>query len=106
VFLFKLLCLAPSASSIATENDYKSLLTIILIYLGQASITSHDVPIEKIVTNTEFKLSFTSPSTIEELASSFRTDLRQVLRCCNGLLEDSSSTLSYTLRICLNLHMK
>jgi hypothetical protein len=38
-------------------------------YLGQASITSHDVLIEKISTNTEFKLSFTSPS-IEELASS------------------------------------
>ena len=30
-------------------------------YLGQASITSHDVPIEKISTNTEFKLSSTSP---------------------------------------------
>jgi hypothetical protein len=29
-------------------------------YLGQASITSRDVPIEKIGANTEFKLSFTS----------------------------------------------
>ena len=38
-------------------------------YLGQASITSCDVLIEKISTNTGFKLSFTSPS-IEELASS------------------------------------
>ena len=38
-------------------------------YLGQASITSRDVPIEKIGANTEFKLSFTSPS-IEVLASS------------------------------------
>ena len=37
-------------------------------YLGQASITSRDILIEKIGTNTEFKLSFTSPS-IEELAS-------------------------------------
>ena len=39
-------------------------------YLGQASIASRDVPIEKIGANTEFKLSFTSPS-IEELASFF-----------------------------------
>jgi len=31
-------------------------------YLGQASITSCDVLIEKIGTNTEFKLGFTSPS--------------------------------------------
>ena len=38
-------------------------------YLGQASIASRDVPIEKIGADTEFKLSFTSPS-IEELASS------------------------------------
>jgi hypothetical protein len=45
-------------------------------YLGQASFASRDVPIEKISTNTKFKLSFTSPS-IEELASSFRTDGHQ-----------------------------
>jgi hypothetical protein len=38
-------------------------------YLGQALITSRDVPIEKIGTNTGFKLSFISPS-IKELASS------------------------------------
>jgi len=38
-------------------------------YLGQASIASCDILIEKISANTEFKLSFTSPS-IEELASS------------------------------------
>ena len=44
--------------------------------MGQASITSRDVLIEKISANTEFKLSFTSPS-IEELASSFRTDSHQ-----------------------------
>ena len=37
---------------------------------------SRDVPIEKIRSNTEFKLRFTSPS-IEELASSFRTDGHQ-----------------------------
>jgi hypothetical protein len=45
-------------------------------YLGQASITSRDILVEKISANTEFKLSFTSPS-IEELASSFRTDGHQ-----------------------------
>ena len=38
-------------------------------YLGQASITSRDILIEKIGANTGFKLSFTGPS-IEELASS------------------------------------
>jgi len=37
---------------------------------------SCDIPIEKIHVNTGFKLSFTSPS-IEELASSFRTDGHQ-----------------------------
>ena len=37
---------------------------------------SRDIPIEKIRSNTEFKLRFTSPS-IEELASSFRTDGHQ-----------------------------
>jgi hypothetical protein len=31
-------------------------------YLGQASITSHDILIEKIGANTGFKLSFTIPS--------------------------------------------
>jgi len=45
-------------------------------YLGQASITSCDILVEKISANTEFKLSFTSPS-IEELASSYRTDGHQ-----------------------------
>ena len=37
---------------------------------------SHGIPIEKISANTEFKVSFTSPS-IEELASSFRMDSHQ-----------------------------
>jgi len=45
-------------------------------YLGQASITSRDVLIEKIGANTGFKLSFTSLS-IEELALSFRMDGHQ-----------------------------
>jgi hypothetical protein len=40
-------------------------------YLGQASIMSHDILIEKISANTELKLSFTSPS-IKELASSWK----------------------------------
>ena len=52
-------------------------------YLGQASSTSRDVPIEKIGANTEFKLSFTSPS-IEELASSFRTDGHQSIKFEQG----------------------
>ena len=36
-------------------------------YLGQASNMSRDVLIEKICMNTEFKLSFTSPSTSKSL---------------------------------------
>jgi len=52
-------------------------------YLGQASITSCDVPIAKIGANTEFKLSFTSPS-IKELASSFRTDGHQSIKFEQG----------------------
>jgi len=58
------------------ESDGKQLQKFTDWYLGQASIASRDVPIEKIGANTEFKLSFTSPS-IEELASSFRTDGHQ-----------------------------
>jgi hypothetical protein len=51
------------------KSDGKQLQKFTDHYLGQASITSCDVPIEKISANTEFKLSFTSPS-IKELASS------------------------------------
>ena len=58
------------------NSDGKRLQKFTDHYSGQASITSRDVPIEKIGANTEFKLSFTSPS-IEELASSFRTDGHQ-----------------------------
>jgi len=58
------------------KSDGKQLQKFADWYLGQASIASRDVPIEKIGANTEFKLSFTSPS-IEELASSFRTDGHQ-----------------------------
>jgi len=58
------------------KSDGKQLQEFTDQYLGQASIMSCDVLIEKISTNTEFKLSFTSPS-IKELALSFRMDNHQ-----------------------------
>jgi hypothetical protein len=58
------------------KSDGKRLQKFTDRYLGQASITSRDVLIEKIGANTGFKLSFTSPS-IKELASSFRMDGHQ-----------------------------
>jgi len=51
------------------KSDGKELQKFTDWYLGQASITSCNILIEKISANTEFKLSFTSPS-IEELALS------------------------------------
>ena len=51
------------------KSDGKWLQKFTDWYLGQVSFASRDILIEKIGANTEFKLSFTSPS-IEELASS------------------------------------
>jgi len=62
--------------TIQVEKQWKITTKFTDRYLGQASITSHDIPIEKISANTEFKLSFISPS-IKKLASSFRTDSHQ-----------------------------